>query len=170
MAAAPPARTGGRPVTTIAEADPQRRVVLDVFVPGRPAPQGSKRYLGAGRPMIESSKAVEPWRADVRGTVARHHAGPPLAGAVEVQLGFVLPRPVSTPKRRTPPASKRPDLDKLIRAVLDAITSAGVWVDDSQVVDLRATKRLAEIGETPGCQVLVLDARRAPETITEELM
>lgn len=142
----------------VVELIPAADVVLDVFVAGRPAPQGSKRYLGAGRPMVESSKAVEPWRADIRGTIGRHHAGPPLTGAVEVKLSFVLPRPVSTPKRRTPPASKRPDLDKLVRAVLDAITSAGVWVDDSQVVDLRATKRLAKIGETAGCRILVLDA------------
>lgn len=128
---------------------------LDVFVPGRPAPQGSKRYLGAGRPMIESSKAVAPWRADIRTHLTTAHAGNPLDGAVHVHLEFVLPRPKSTPKRRTPPATTRPDLDKLVRAVLDAITSAGVWNDDSQVVRLDARKRLAQLDEAPGCRIIV---------------
>lgn len=136
-------------------ADDPRPALLDVFVSGKPAPQGSKRYLGAGRPLVESSKAVEPWRADIRGTIARQFDQPPVAGAVAVDLEFVLHRPVGTPKRATPAAVKRPDLDKLDRAVLDAITSAGVLVDDSQVIDLHSTKRLAEIGETTGCRIVV---------------
>lgn len=37
--------------------------------------------------------------------------------------------------------ARAPDLDKLVRAVLDACTDAGVWPDDSRVVHLQATKR-----------------------------
>lgn len=132
--------------------------LLDVFVPGRPAPQGSKRYLGPGRPLIESSKAVAPWRADIRTHLTATHTSGPIPGAVAVHLEFVLPRPASTPKRATPAAVKRPDLDKLIRAVLDAITSAGCWHDDSQVVALHTTKRLAELGETTGCRIVIRSA------------
>lgn len=137
-----------------------RRLVLDVFVPGRPAPQGSKRYLGVkgGKGItVESSKAVAPWRADIREAAAKAR-GDQLAetGPMLVTLMFVMPRPTSTPKRRTPAAVKRPDLDKLIRAVLDAVGSAGcVWTDDSQVVDLHATKRIAEPGEAPGCHITI---------------
>lgn len=129
---------------------------ISVFVPGRPAPQGSKRYLGRGV-MVESSKAVKPWRADVRDALLDAGGNPvaQFAGPVSVVLEFVLPRPASTPKRTTPPAVKRPDLDKLERAVLDAIGSAGVWRDDSQVVRSIKSKRLAEIGESPGCWVAV---------------
>ncbi len=68
-------------------------------------------------------------------------------------LEFRMPRPKSTPKA-TPAAVKRPDLDKLARAVLDAITGT-VLVDDSQVVDLSASKRLAEVGESPGALISV---------------
>jgi crossover junction endodeoxyribonuclease RusA len=133
--------------------------MLDVFVPGRPAPQGSKRNLG-NRRMVESSAGVAPWRADVRAEVlaamgARGHRGFRRGTPVWVRLEFVLPRPVSTPKRRTPPAVKRPDLDKLTRAVLDALTSAGLFADDSQVVELRPLKRLAELDETAGCRITV---------------
>ena len=121
-----------------------------VFIPGRPAPQGSKRHLGNGI-MVESSKAVKPWRVDVAWTV-REYFPTPLNGAVRLELGFVMPRPKSAPKKSTPPAIKRPDVDKLARAVLDAITGV-VVVDDSQIVHLVATKRIAEIGEQSGVEL-----------------
>ncbi len=129
---------------------------LTVFIPGTPAPQGSKRHVGGGV-MIESSKAVKPWRQDVRAALL-DSSGQPVArfeGAVSVRADFVMPRPASTPKRSTPPAIKRPDLDKLIRAVLDAVGSAGVWRDDSQVVEVQATKRLAALGESAGLHLTV---------------
>lgn len=120
-------------------------------VDGNPAPQGSKRHVGNGR-MIESSKAVEPWRQRIH-WIARHHVQVPIVGPVAVALAFVMPRPKSTPKR-TPPAVKRPDIDKLARAVLDAITGP-VLIDDSQVVALYADKRIAELGESPGVDIQI---------------
>ncbi len=146
--------------------------VLEVFVPGLAAPQGSKRYVGNGR-MVESSKAVKPWREDVRAAciaawtcppsevcdrcrvVDEPHQRPPVNGAVRLVVEFVRKRPTSAPKRSTPPATTMPDLSKLIRSTEDAMTSAGVWVDDARVVDIAATKRIAEIGETPGAHIRV---------------
>jgi len=147
------------PPPTAAPAPVADTPILDVWVPGRPAPQGSKRNLG-NRKMVESSEGVAPWRVDVRAGVlaamqAQGHGGFTRRTPVWVGLEFVLPRPAATPKRRTPPAVKRPDLDKLARAVLDALTSAGAVADDSQVVDLHPVKRLAELDETPGCRITV---------------
>jgi len=132
---------------------------VSFFVPGTPAPQGSKKafrnqYTGRIQ-MTESSKNVGPWRERV--ALAAHNAmggGPVLAGPIMVCLNFVLPRPKSTPKRTTPPAVKKPDLDKLERAVLDALTGV-CFADDSQVISLAGYKRLAEIGETAGCEIRV---------------
>lgn len=150
-------------------ADLGTRPLLDVFVPGRPAPQGSKNarpiYKGRGKDreftgrvaQVESSAAVAPWRTDIR-AAALDACGdqPAVDGPMLVRLDFVMPRPTSTPKRRTPAAVKRPDLDKLIRAVLDAIGSAGcVWTDDSQVIELHATKRIAALSEPPGCRIVI---------------
>lgn len=42
--------------------------------------------------------------------------------------------------------------------LFDAIGSAGVWRDDSQVVSVQATKRLAGIGETPGLHLVITEA------------
>lgn len=125
-------------------------------VPGKPAPQGSKRHVGRGI-LIESCKDVGPWRERV--AITAHNAmnrQPLTTGAVAVWIEFVLPRPVSTPKRSTPPATKKPDLDKLARAILDAITHT-VIADDSQVVRLTARKRLAELDEAPHADITVTE-------------
>ena len=129
-------------------------MTLTFFVPGKPAPQGAKRHVGNGI-LLESSPHVGPWRERV--AIAAHNAmnGRPIySGQVEVWLDFILPRPKSTPKTRTPPAIKRPDIDKLARAILDAITGT-ILADDAQVTYLSATKRLAEIDETPGVRIEV---------------
>lgn len=80
----------------------------------------------------------------------------PFKGAVRVHLRFVLPRPKATPKTLpTPPAVKRNgDIDKLARAVLDALTGP-VLVDDSLVVELNCRKRIAELGEEPRVVITV---------------
>jgi crossover junction endodeoxyribonuclease RusA len=136
-------------------------MILKFMVPGRPAPQGSKRHVGRGV-LVESSREVGPWRERV--ALAAHLAmtgadATPYTTAVSIGLCFTLPRPKSTPKRRTPPAVKRPDLDKLTRAVLDAITGV-VLLDDAQVVDLHARKRLAGIGEASGVVVTIEETER----------
>jgi crossover junction endodeoxyribonuclease RusA len=134
---------------------------LQFVVPGKPAPQGSKRHVGHAV-MVESSRELGPWRERV--ALAAHNAmtvagTTPYTAAVSIGLCFVLPRPKNTPKRRTPPAAKRPDLDKLTRSVLDAITGV-VLLDDAQVVDLHAHKRLAGLGETPGVTVTIEETEK----------
>jgi crossover junction endodeoxyribonuclease RusA len=149
-------RPAGLPLHhALAQVLPSCDWVLDVFVPGRPAPQGSKRYLGAGR-AIEMSKYVGAWRDDVRTACVRLWEGrAPLDGPLVLEVEFVRARPLSAPKRSTPSATGAPDLSKLVRSTEDAITSAGVWRDDSRVVATLSWKRLAEIDETPGARIRI---------------
>jgi len=124
------------------------------FVPGVPRPQGSKRAITvkgkAYSVLIEQVKGVEKWRRIV-GQVAgalwrpRH----PVKGCVHVQLEFIMPWRKS-PDKVYPPD----DLDKLIRAVLDAMTGI-VYGDDSQVTEIEASKRRGLQGEEGGAWVLV---------------
>lgn len=129
--------------------------MLSFFVPGKPAPQGSKRHVGKGI-LIESSKECGPWRERVALAASQQmdriiEKPSPVA----LILDFILPRPASTPKTKTPPATKRPDLDKLQRAVLDALTNIA-YQDDSQVCHIKADKRLAILGESPGVHITIL--------------
>jgi Holliday junction resolvase RusA-like endonuclease len=114
---------------------------------GVPAPQGStKAFMRRGMkfPVVTADcKRTKPWRQAVVDASREHLAGRgPLEGPVEVRVVFYLPRPKSAPKRITEPA-KLPDLDKLVRALGDALTSAGVWHDDAQVVSTLARKAFA---------------------------
>ena len=54
--------------------------------------------------------------------------------AMEVRVEFVKPK---TAKQMTP--SVRPDIDKLLRAILDALTGVG-YADDAQVVAVTTSK------------------------------
>ena len=123
-----------------------------ITVRGIPAPQGSKRHVGGGR-MIEQSKAVGPWREAVRGETQRAmHRLAPIEGPVTVFIYFYLPRPKTLPQKITLPA-KRPDIDKLARAVLDGLTEGGAWLDDGQVVRLMLQKNFAGFENPAGCQI-----------------
>jgi crossover junction endodeoxyribonuclease RusA len=141
-------------MTAALDIPPATGWALDLFIPGRPAPQGSKRHVGNGI-LVESSKAVAPWRTTVAWSVSQVWKSGPLSGPVRVELEFVMPRPSATPKRKpTPPAVKKPDLDKLQRAVFDALSRI-VWSDDSVITEVRATKRIADLDEQPGCRIQV---------------
>ncbi len=132
---------------------------LDVFVAGKPISQGSKTRTKFG--MRESSKDLAPWRARLTFEARQAYgvARAPIARTVPVQmdLHFVMPRPASTPKRSTPPAIRMPDLDKCIRAVGDALTGVA-FMDDAQVTQITASKRIAEIDEGPGVRIRIWGA------------
>lgn len=110
---------------------------------GTPAAQGSKKHVGDGR-MVESSKAVAPWRDDVKAAAEAAMGAPwvPLDGPIALYVTFTRRRPASAPKRRRAFAATAPDLDKYLRATCDALTAAGVWMDDGRVVEIHAAKVL----------------------------
>ena len=114
---------------------------------GDPGPQGSKRHVGGGR-MIEQSKKVAPWRDSVA-WAARQAMGArkPLEGPLRCEIVYTLAKPRSAPKRRRTWPNRKPDGDKLDRSTHDAMTTAGVWRDDAQVVEWTGAKRYP--GEGP---------------------
>lgn len=120
---------------------------LVLEVRDRPVPQGSMRHIGGGRILSTNDRELKTWREAVK-TAAVGALGDngPLTGPVAVETTFTLAKPGSAPKRRTSWPVKRPDVDKLARGVLDALTAAGVWTDDAQVVELTARKVYPEEG------------------------
>lgn len=133
--------------------------VLTFALLGSPVPQGSKSFKGTTRSgraiLVESAKGLKPWRALVQKAIAaamvaapRPPHGWPLLGPVAIDLVFTVPKPKAAPKRRITWPIVAPDVDKLVRAALDAATYAGLFGDDAQVVDVHAFKVYP--GETPG--------------------
>lgn len=134
---------------------------IEFVVYGRPAPQGSKRYVGqhfnpkTGRKqavLIESSKSgVKTWRALVAAGAHGLHLGELFDGPLIADMVFSFDRPrshfgtgrnaeVLKPSAPLAPAVA-PDLSKLVRSTEDALTAI-VWKDDSRVV---AYGRLAKV-------------------------
>lgn len=122
------------------------------FVPGVPVPQGSHTaFVVKGRAVVTSvnNKALKPWRkaiaAAAREAVIPFEAGTP----VRVDVTFVYEKPASV--RRMWP-TVRPDLDKLLRAVFDALTESGCIHDDAQIV---AALPVKTYGLTAGAHIRV---------------
>lgn len=151
--------------------------MIAVFVPGRAATQGSIAFRGmskAGRAILSGDNPrTKSWRNLVRAAILDDEGRPKhrFEGPVHLEIEFVLPRPASAPKKddRPLPAhqTQESDIDKLERSVLDAISDAkikgrpvmGVLRNDRQVVSVNKLKRIAKIGETPGCHLEIMDAK-----------
>jgi crossover junction endodeoxyribonuclease RusA len=109
------------------------------FVRGRPVPQGSMKFVRPGVMIHSRSQDLALWRADIARN-AELFGFKPIASAVKVELDFVMSKPKSA-KRAFP--SVKPDLDKLIRAVLDGLTGVA-FEDDSQVILIQSSKTYGE--------------------------
>ena len=127
------------------------------FVPGEPAPQGSKRHVGNGI-MVESSKKVPAWRSAV--SLMAHAQHKHYRGPVEVTCEFVMPRPKAWGKKRQDPMTQRPDVDKLLRSTLDGLTNSGIIPDDSCVIRVHGSKRRAlHAGEATGAKITIKEVQ-----------
>ena len=129
---------------------------LRFVVLGRPQGKGSKRpIMQAGAPalVIDANANARPWALAVS-TVAREaYAGQLIYGPVSVAITFYFAHPkghygtgrnagalrLAAPREMT----TTPDVDKLARCALDALTGI-VIRDDAQIVDLHAGKRYGE--------------------------
>lgn len=108
-------------------------------VEGIPRPQGSKSHIGRGI-MVESSKYVATWRSMIRDAAKKAMGCNAAVKGIPIGLRaeFYFERPKSHYNakglRTDAPeyVTKKPDSDKLVRAVLDACTAV-VYYDDSQV-------------------------------------
>lgn len=129
-----------------------------------PKPKGSMRSVGRGR-MVEAVKGSKDWRQRVTLAAGQAMVGAladmfPAGTEVEVRLSFRFSRPTSVKNGRGPATSATGDLDKLCRNILDALTDAGVWHDDGQVVSLTASKTYTDGLAGVGVEVASFDRDR----------
>ncbi len=141
---------------------------LSVFVPGQPAPKGSKRaFMRPGMKfpvLVESSKeGVKSWEVALREVGARAMVGrqPFVDTPLELRIVFSRYRPKGHFTARGTRSSKwtlapssAPDLSKLVRATEDAWNKL-VWDDDSRIVRIVATKIWVAQGRPLGALIEV---------------
>lgn len=130
------------------------------FVTGRPVPQGSLKFIN-GHAIHVRAQDLALWRANIALTAKKLNLEMAKEG-VELHLTFIMHKP-KTVTRKEP--FIRPDIDKLARGVLDALTDV-LYEDDQQVVKLTAIK---QYGEVEGVWIKFVDkAKLARDLIVAE--
>jgi Holliday junction resolvase RusA-like endonuclease len=152
--------------------------LISFEVEGAPVTQGSKKAWydqKNKRTIMTEDRSVEltSWRREVSNAAKQALAGAgivdPTTDPIRVRLQFYFKRPIGhygsgkNAKVLKDSASPYPhgrvgDIDKITRAILDSMTDARVFVDDSQVVTLGATKRWAD--RFTGLPGVVVDVER----------
>jgi Holliday junction resolvase RusA-like endonuclease len=117
-------------------------------------PKGWKRpILTDGNPRLKSWQQLVAEAAHVAIMQLPSAERAMILGGVRLMIVFYLPRPVSLSYKVTA-HTKKPDIDKCVRAIQDALSRV-VFTDDAQVVDLIAMKRYARGNEVPHVDVVV---------------
>ncbi len=146
---------------------------VTVFLTGSLHPQGSKRAVThpiTGRPIVvDDSDETRRARDDLQWRL-RAKVGPgirwPRPTAVTVLALHIRPR-ISSEPHATRAHTRKPDLDKLTRALFDALS--GVLMDDDAQVDtLHTRKRTAEPGEPAGVLLRAYPTFLTPDTRAPE--
>jgi len=145
-------------------------VTLQFVVAGVPVQKGSMRAFARvipgkfnkrGQPVAvatvtaDNKAELRSWQHAIGAEAARAGARV-LEGGVAVRVTFDFVRPASVSAKARPFHTVKPDLDKLVRAVLDGLTGVA-FRDDAQVNKVTALKRY---GDRAQCLVELEEAPR----------
>ncbi len=112
------------------------------FVEGLPTPQGSKTmgHTKTGQAYMRESagQALTRWRRAVKDEAKKHRVSWVRQTPVVVEMKFIMP--MRKGEWASSWCTAAPDIDKLTRGVLDALTKGSALVDDAQVVMTLAAK------------------------------
>lgn len=149
---------------------------VQFFVQGLPVTQGSKNVYTnkkTGKPILTESRHAElqRWRTLIALRWKQQQAAK-LTGAIAAQLDYYMPRPKShfgtgrNAHKLKPSApyycAVKPDVDKLDRAVFDALTQAGAIEDDARIVIINAVKMYANKPAQQGVNITLAQVPDKP--------
>jgi Holliday junction resolvase RusA-like endonuclease len=110
-----------------------------------------------GKARVYDAGTAEAWKSDIAVAARSQLADKRIDGPVRLCISFYMPRPLALEKKSSPseniPHIKKPDIDNVEKAVLDALTGIGAWVDDSQVCEKYTTKYYVEKGKPSGALI-----------------
>lgn len=119
--------------------------MTEIIVKMKPVSQGSVQAItvnGKARVIHHKSKELYEQRGIIQ-ELYHEEGGEKIDGAVALDLTFSFIRPKSVKEKKRPYMTVKPDIDKLTRAVLDALTHHA-YDDDCQVVSLHVCKLYGE--------------------------
>jgi Holliday junction resolvase RusA-like endonuclease len=115
-----------------------------------PRPASRPRCTCHGRfPSVYNDPAYSAWLKAATEQI-KPLAGDPFDGDIWISVEVIVRRPKKTVKKR--PSG---DVDNYEKGVFDAMTKAGIWKDDDQVVEAVVLKRWAAENEPEGYNVVV---------------
>lgn len=127
---------------------------------GQPRP---KAFSRGGRASVYDPSTAEGWKSQVAMSAKDSLPESPLTGPLRLELYFYFPRPKGhfrTGKRASEVKDNaplfhvsKPDSDNLAKAVMDAMTQLGFWMDDSQVSQLLISKAYSSPLVPAGCKI-----------------
>jgi Holliday junction resolvase RusA-like endonuclease len=148
-----------------------RSVICSIYVKGQPKGQPRPRaFVRGGRAAVFDPGTSEGWKGQIA-LAFREFENRKVHAPMSLLLTFHMPRPAGHLKKNgeIKPAhasslfTGKPDADNLAKAVMDALTSLGVWTDDSLVVTLIARKRYESKLRPPGCEIEIHELSEDPE-------
>lgn len=138
---------------------------IEFTVPLIPTPKGRPRVGKVGNfARVFTDAKTRRAEEEFVALAAPHAPEKPLDGPLSVTLHFRLPAPQRVPSWRLAATmaglvwpEKRPDLDNLVKLVLDALNRSGCfWRDDAQVCAVKAHKTYTGVrAERPGTYVKI---------------
>ena len=115
------------------------KVIYERFVSGTPKAQPRPRMTANGH--VYNPDSAKAWKEKIEAAFIACRKET-ITEPVCLEVCFYLPMPNDIKKSADGCArhARKPDLDNLLKAVMDALTSAGVWKDDSLVFKIEAQK------------------------------
>ena len=134
---------------------------IEFFVAGEPKGQPRPRAaFHNGRARVYDPGTAENWKSQIALAAKPLVPDQPLDVPIKLKVDFYMPRPKAhfgksglkygSPVRHT----KKPDLDNLEKAVMDALTEVGIWRDDS-LVCVKSTRKHYTDTQTPGANIII---------------
>lgn len=142
--------------------DPKHHLENDIVAKERPRARCIPIGDGKSRPQLYTPAKTEAWETHVGERSLEqlrtlHLPGqdfvlPVQNARVMMAVRFNLRKPASYPKSVVHHV-KKPDVDNLVKAILDGLVRAGVLGDDSLLTDLTSCKRYVSLGHPAGVEI-----------------
>jgi len=126
---------------------------------GQPRPRAFARRIGAKfTARMYDPGTAEGWKSCIAAAAHGKLPKSPIEGPVSVSMVCYMPRPARLCRKRDPvgmlPCLSKPDVDNLFKCV-DALTQAGAWRDDAQIIHSECLKVYAARDGKPGAVITI---------------
>ena len=132
------------------------RSEIRFFVQGIPKGQPRPRVARqGGRTWAYNPKTADEWKDVVKAGGLQNRLNKPIEGPIAMQIDFFMKRPKRLKKGEAGYCPVKPDIDNLVKAVMDSLNDTGIWGDDNQVVEICSSKKYCSDGDEPGAQIAI---------------